>query len=268
MHNYNEKQESDKDSELNYCGSEQEQNDDLNEEKNLEEEGIKKFNGQIETNQYLPDNNKIFLITKEWGNKTTKDDIKSVIEEEFIIYNKIITDYAKDYIPEPVFQIYINAKNNEEFKKKLYYEGNIYKKLKQKMFKPIKEILQKKFGKEFKCPFTTICQSDGKEENKIYLSMTLKKLLTILKNDNGNFVFDEEKKNILEKLENDETDKKFGKMLKMKIEDIYNEFLRSNEFQELIKELIDNKDYNYPYIHFVVKKAQNYVAYYKGEKQE
>ena len=57
-------------------------------------------------------------------------------------------------------------------------------------------------------------------------------------------------------------------MLKMKIEDIYNEFLRSNEFQELIKELIDNKDYNYPYIHFVVKKAQNYVAYYKGEKQE
>jgi hypothetical protein len=202
MHNYNEKQESDKDSELNYCGSEQEQNDDLNEEKNLEEEGIKKFNGQIETNQYLPDNNKIFLITKEWGNKTTKDDIKSVIEEEFIIYNKIITDYAKDYIPEPVFQIYINAKNNEEFKKKLYYEGNIYKKLKQKMFKPIKEILQKKFGKEFKCPFTTICQSDGKEENKIYLSMTLKKLLTILKNDNGNFVFDEEKKNILEKLDN------------------------------------------------------------------
>ena len=36
---------------------------------------------------------------------------------------------------------------------------------------------------------------------------------------------------ILEKLENDENDKKIGKMLKMKLEDIYNEFIRSYEFQ-------------------------------------
>ena len=57
-------------------------------------------------------------------------------------------------------------------------------------------------------------------------------------------------------------------MLKMKLEDIYNEFIRSYEFQELIKKLRDEDKYNYAYIHFVVKKAKNFVAYYKGEKQE
>ena len=57
-------------------------------------------------------------------------------------------------------------------------------------------------------------------------------------------------------------------MLKMKLEDIYNEFIRSNEFQELIKKLRDEDKYGYAYIHFVVKKAKNFVAYYKGKKQE
>ena len=255
-----------------YNLSEQNEDEHFKNEVNLDDEGNTNFDAKKETEHKVVDK-KIFNIIKDSEKKTKEDDIMTIEEEKFIIYNEIINDYAKDYIPEPKVEIIykIDEKIKGEFSKSLYKEGSIYKKLKEKMFEQINHILQKKFeefGIKIKFSFRDICQNEVKEHNKTYLNMTLKKLLTILKNQNGKYVLDNEKKNILEKLENDENDKKIGKMLKMKLEDIYNEFIRSNEFQELIKKLRDEDKYGYAYIHFVVKKAKNFVAYYKGKKQE
>jgi hypothetical protein len=49
---------------------------------------------------------------------------------------------------------------------------------------------------------------------------------------------------------------------------IYIKFFKSNEYQELIKELIDDDKYGYAYIHFFVKNAKKFVSYYKNEEEE
>lgn len=102
-----------------------------------------------------------------------------------------------------------------------------------------------------------INQQMSKNENKKYLNMSLKELLKTIKDKEGQYILTEETEKILTTLENDKTEKSFRILLNTKIEDIYIKFFKSNEYQELIKELIDDYKYIYAYIHFFVKNRKN-----------
>ena len=73
--------------------------------------------------------------------------------------------------------------------------------------------------------------------------------------------------NFIESLAGDDERKKY--ILNMKIEDIYNEFFDSKEYQDLIKDLEDDEDIKdddkYSYIHTLVEANNNFVQYYKKE---
>ena len=98
--------------------------------------------------------------------------------------------------------------------------------------------------------------------------MSLKELLKTIKDKEGQYILTEETEKILTTLENDKTEKSFRILLNTKIEDIYIKFFKSNEYQELIKELIDDDKYGYAYIHFFVKNTKKFVSYYKNEEED
>ena len=111
---------------------------------------------------------------------------------------------------------------------------SISKKTRQK----ISETIKKEFGgklEDFR--FKDFNKNTKSYDNKMYLNMTLNDLLKspiITKNNISN----EDIEKILESLENDKNNEKYRIMLNMKMEDIYIEFFRSYEYQELIFALL------------------------------
>ena len=199
-----------------------------------------------------------------------EQDIPSI--EDLPIFTPIKIDYSKDYIQEPDLENYnSNANIQKEFNTKLFYIGSMFKKIRGKVFKIIKNYLDDKFknnGIKINFSFMKINQQMSKNENKKYLNMSLKELLKTIKDEEGQYILTEKKEKILTTLENDKTDKSFRILLNTKIEDIYIKFFKSNEYQELIKELIDDDKYGYAYIHFFVKNAKKFVSYYKNDEKE
>ena len=154
---------------------------------------------------------------------------------------------------------------------------SISKKTRQKISKTIKkefggkleDFIFKDFNKNTKSEdfrFKDFNKNTKSYDNKMYLNMTLKDLLKspiITKNNISN----EDIEKILESLENDKNNEKYRIMLNMKMEDIYIEFFRSYEYQELILELI-NKRYYFIYIHNFIERNENFVNYYKNTKKQ
>ena len=239
------------------------------------------------TNQITPDNKTKIFDVKKIENKTKEVEINKIIEQEqnidsnedLLIFTKPKIFYSDDYLKEPEFECYydyVDEKKKieikEEFNTKLFYIGSMYKKVRGKVFKIIKNYFNKKFEKygiknEFS--FKDTNQNMSKTTNKYYLNMTLKELLKYIKDDNGRYILNEETEKILAILEKDNNDKMCGILLNTKIEEIYKKYFKSNEYQELIKELIDsnNNKYNYDYIHLFVKRMEKFVEYYKKAEE-
>jgi len=248
------------------------------EDENKPREPIEEQNDEFtevkeDTEQIVLDKNKGKILE----NKKTNDiidikeqDIPSI--EDLPIFTPIKIDYSKDYIQEPDLENYnSNANIQKEFNTKLFYIGSMFKKIRGKVFKIIKIYLDDKFknnGININFSFMKINQQMSKNENKKYLNMSLKELLKTIKDEEGQYILTEKKEKILTTLENDKTDKSFRIFLNTKIEDIYIKFFKSNEYQELIKELIDDDKYGYAYIHFFVKNAKKFVSYYKNDEKE
>ena len=248
------------------------------EDENKPREPIEEQNDEFtevkeDTEQIVLDKNKGKILE----NKKTNDiidikeqDIPSI--EDLPIFTPIKIDYSKDYIQEPDLENYnSNANIQKEFNTKLFYIGSMFKKIRGKVFKIIKIYLDDKFknnGIKINLSFMKINQKMSKNENKEYLNMSLKELLKTIKDEEGQYILTEKKEKILTTLENDKTDKSFRILLNTKIEDIYIKFFKSNEYQELIKELIDDDKYGYAYIHFFVKNAKKFVSYYKNDEKE
>lgn len=236
------------------------------------------------TNQITQDNKTKIFDVKKIENKTKEVEINKIIEQEqnidsnedLLIFTKPKIFYSDDYLKEPEFECYYDyvdgkkkIKIKEEFNTKLFYIGSMYKKVRGKVFKIIKNYFKKKFEKygiKNKFSFKDTNQNMSKTTNKYYLNMTLKELLKYIKDDNGRYILNEETEKILSILEKDNNDKMCGILLNTKIEEIYKKYFKSNEYQELIKELIDsnnNDKYKYAYIHLFVKRMEKFVEYYK-----
>ena len=115
------------------------------------------------------------------------------------------------------------------------------------------------------------------KENKKMLCMTLREMLTttfdylphkkedLIKSKKGvehnkqilNFLESEKNKEIYDQL-NLET------ILNMKMEEIFQEYLLSKEFQDSIKKL-KNKKQPYAFIHYYIKTSKNFIEYYESK---
>ena len=146
---------------------------------------------------------------------------------------------------------------------------NMSKKVRQKISSKLVEI----FGDELKkLSFKKFNQDGNSIKNKNYLNMSVKEFLIniLLENINKNttinndYILTKVNEKFIESLANDDERLKF--ILNMKMEDIYNEFFDSKEYQDLIKELIEQKN-DYYYIHLFIKKNKNFVEYYKNAKE-
>ena len=157
-------------------------------------------------------------------------------------------------------------KNDKKRKKDM---DNMSKKVKGKISKRLLKILKYKIKK---FSFQKFNQKSNKMKNKEYLNMRLKELLKNIyiefintKTKNNVNILKEDDKKFLASLENDFDDEKLRPILNMKMEDIYIEFFKSKEYQDLIQELID-KGNSYYYIFTFIQKNKHFVEYYKMAK--
>ena len=180
-------------------------------------------------------------------------------------------DYIKEYSETPTFKDFNLINDDEERKdnKRKFNMDNMSKKVRQKISSKLVEI----FGDELKkLSFQKFNQDGNSIKNKNYLNMSVKELLIniLLENINKNttinndYILTKVNEKFIESLANDDERLKF--ILNMKMEDIYNEFFDSKEYQDLIKELIEQKN-DYYYIHHFIKKNKNFVEYYKNAKE-
>ena len=104
-----------------------------------------------DTEQIVPDKNKNKNVDFiKIGNKKTKEnDIIDIIEqdipsiEDLPIFTPIKIEYSKDYIQEPMFENYNSNKNiQKEFNTKLFCIGSMFKKIRGKVFKIIKNLFR------------------------------------------------------------------------------------------------------------------------------
>jgi len=180
-------------------------------------------------------------------------------------------DYIKEYFENPFFKDFNLINDDEERKdnKRKFNMDNMSKKVRQKISSKLVEI----FGDELKkLSFQKFNQDGNSIKNKNYLNMSVKELLIniLLENINKNttinndYILTKVNEKFIESLANNDERLKF--ILNMKMEDIYNEFFDSKEYQDLIKELIEQKN-DYYYIHLFIKKNKNFVEYYKNAKE-
>ena len=108
---------------------------------------------------------------------------------------------------------------------------------------------------------------EDKELNKKRMKMTLRELLldesfkkSNNKKDKDSSNWDNNKK-ILDYLDSTKDCAEIKNILEMKLKDIYNEYLKSDEFQKSIQELIQDGRY-YDYIRNYIEVAKNFVDYY------
>ena len=186
-------------------------------------------------------------------------------------------DYIKEYSETPTFKDFnlINDEDKDKDKKKKnnqkrkFNMDNMSKKVRQK----ISGKLVGRFRDELNnLSFQKFNQDGNSIKNKNYLNMSVKEFLKNIlldnirdKTNNNDYFLTKEDEKFIESLANNVERLEF--ILNMKMEDIYNEFFDSKEYQDLIKELKGQKN-DYYYIHHFIKKNKNFVEYYKNAKEQ
>ena len=216
------------------------------------------------------------------------------VEEDELFTKSKTKVLSKKYKPSPIFKVHHviekNVRKNgpDNIRKKI--KTNFSKQISKKLNDRLKEY---NMPKSFKFP-QLIVINVTKDTNKINLGLTLETMISEgdkekefinkkrkrKKKDNlelweivVKYIKIKEKERILKNnKENIEYLKKnnireIDKFLKMKMEEIYGEYLDSVEFQNSIEKLIKKGDY-YGYIHKYIKAAEGFVDYYIDKKKK
>ena len=231
-----------------------------------DENNIKDFNN-INTSNYLKDVDEPFIF---WTpNNPENNDKFNLSNVNFILFNEIKTDVTSEYSKKK--QIFMNIGPNIG-KKRKFMKDMIRKRIKSDFYRVIRKNLNSKINSEvinlkksFDFPQTMITNV-SKNHCKKNLNMTLKEILEFYyKTDNQeinsiNLMISENNKSIILLLENKKI-YELENIFSMKIVDLYNEYSKSNQFQESISELI--KEGNcLDYIKKYIEVAEKLVNYY------
>ena len=234
---------------------------------NLEETNQFILNEKKNTSNYLKDVDEPFIF---WTpNNPENNDKFNLSNVNFILFKEIKTDVTSEYSKKK--QIFMNIGPNIG-KKRKFMKDMIRKRIKSDFYRVIRKNLNSKINSEvinlkksFDFPQTMITNV-SKNHCKKNLNMTLKEILKFYyKTDNQeinsiNLMISENNKSIILLLEN----KKIYELeyiFSMKIVDLYNEYSKSNQFQESISELI--KEGNcLDYIKKYIEVAEKLVNYY------
>ena len=237
------------------------------------ENNINDFNNINTTNNFNDiDNSFNFVISNNSENKNNYSIQKSkikVIKNNFIFFDELEKDITSIYSKKN--QIFMNIGVNIR-KKRKFMEDMIRKRIKSDFYRVIRKNLNSKINskdinleKIFDFPQTMITNV-SKNHCKKNLNMTLKEILIFYYKTNNqeinsiNLMISENNKSIILLLEN----KKIYELeyiFSMKIVDLYNEYSKSNQFQESISELI--KEGNcLDYIKKYIEVAEKLVNYY------
>ena len=237
-----------------------------------DENNIKDFNN-INTSNYLKDVDEPFIF---WTpNNPENNDKFNLSNVNFILFKEIKTDVTSEYSKKK--QIFMNIGPNIG-KKRKFMKDMIRKRIKSDFYRVIRKNLNSKINSEvinlkksFDFPQTMITNV-SKNHCKKNLNMTLKEILEFYyKTDNQeinsiNLMISENNKSIILLLENKKI-YELENIFSMKIVDLYNEYSKSNQFQESISELI--KEGNcLDYIKKYIEVAEKLVNYYQKSSCE
>ena len=239
------------------------------------ENNINDFNNINTTNNFNDiDNSFNFVISNNSENKNNYSIQKSkikVIKNNFILFDELEKDITSIYSKKN--QIFMNIGVNIR-KKRKFMEDMIRKRIKSDFYRVIRKNLNSKINskdinlkKSFDFPQTMITNV-SKNHCKKNLNMTLKEILKFYyKTDNQeinsiNLMISENNKSIILLLENKKI-YELENIFSMKIVDLYNEYSKSNQFQESIRELIKEGNY-FDYIKKYIEVAEKSVNYYQN----
>jgi hypothetical protein len=192
--------------------------------------------------------------------------------DNFILFDELKMDITSIYSKKK--QIFMNI----GVKKRKFMKDMIRKRIKSDFYRVIRKNLNSKINskvinlkKSFDFPQTMITNV-SKNHCKKNLNMTLKEILKFYyKTDNQeinsiNLMISENNKSIILLLENKKI-YELENIFSMKIVDLYNEYSKSNQFQESIRELI--KEGNcLDYIKKYIEVAEELVNYYQKSSCE
>ena len=193
----------------------------------------------------------------------------------FILFDEIKIDITSIYSKKK--QIFMNIGANIG-KKRKFMKDKIRKRIKSDFYRVIRKNLNSKINskvinlkKSFDFPQTMITNV-SKNHCKKNLNMTLKEILIFYYKTNNqeinsiNLMISENNKSIILLLENKKI-YELENIFSMKIVDLYNEYSKSNQFQESIRELI--KEGNcLDYIKKYIEVAEELVNYYQKSSCE
>lgn len=211
-----------------------------------------------------------FVISKE-NNKIENPSTTCPKQNDFKLFNKSSSNYNnfKKYSEKCIFELNSGPRKRVDMhdikRKKIY--TNIYRNIFKNLNKKIIEYLGDKLGLKFCTLSQCIIANVAKTDNKKRMKMTLRELILdeSFKESNNKKEKDstnwENNKKILDYLDSNKDCSEIKNILEMKLKDIYNEYLLSDEFQKSIQELIQDGRY-YGYIHDYIEVAKNFVDYY------
>jgi hypothetical protein len=253
------------------------------------ESKIEKRNKRNNNNNKFTNKN-IFNVYSLFNPKEESEKFQLIRNE----INDIILEYTKKEIKKDIFKSKSNSRKEyfeicQKRKSRKFKSDDIRKKIKARFLKSLKNRLNEKLTSEKSkylfdfLPQCFICSITKKTNNNIILNMTLKELMSTDFFNLFNYDKKENRKTMLNKKREDADAKKYNKNLKvleyleqnkeisqrsnfdvigkMTFKDLFNEYLKSKEFEEDILRLKkeNNEDL---YIKDYIIKAFNFVNYF------
>lgn len=228
-------------------------------EEMLEERDIHENNSfleeQTETRQY------VLNILKYFDKSDLLQYYEKMFEENKLFEHSTNKYYTSIFESKPLFQKI--GKNVEKRRKNM--DDDIRKKIKTDFYKEIQKSLNEKLkylNIKDSFAFTKSMKEDvSLDKCHKNLRMSLKEMLVSPP---------KQKPNDLQILENNskilkqKEINKLDKILNKKIEELYNDYLESQNFQKSIKKLKEKKDGNYEYINKYIEVAKKVIKYYNS----
>jgi hypothetical protein len=211
------------------------------------------------------------LIISQNAQKLENIPSNSTKENEFKLFNKWSDNYNnfEKYSKDCIYELNSGPRKRVDMPdtKRKKINTNLYRNIIKYLNKKLSECLKE--GKSFK--FSTLSQyiiaNVAKLDNKKRMNMSLKDLILDNSFINSNNKKDKDmanwknNKKIIDYLYSTKDYLEIKQILEMKMKDIFNEYLNSDEFQKSIEELKQDGRY-YEYIRGYIKVASNFIDYY------
>ena len=194
-------------------------------------------------------NQQIFQIAEQ----NMEDPI--INEEKNKLFDIPINKYKEKYSHPPIFKrlgknYTERRKNNKDLMRKKI-KSNFYKKMKNKLNMKFQTLNIKE---KFDWP-QNLVTNITKSKNRKDLDTPLKQLL--LEND---ILIYQNNKNILQA-------NKLDCIFESKIKDLFNEYIDSEQFQSVVKKMIDEEE-SYEYIHKYINVSKKFIKYFNEENNK